>query len=167
MFVDESPDTSDPALLNLCPGRICVDIPHEEKIRQNLYIRRTETTLCPYIDGRREAYWKSMIDQQVHTRQRRRILMLCGLNHLYAFPAKPKSFPELLRAAGYSVECVDLRKEPWWDESWIMDYRDPDPPANVIINPQICCLALGFDHCLLADDDGPTNPSRGSQAPAP
>jgi hypothetical protein len=99
IFVDESPDTSNPDLLALCPGRICVDIPHEEKMRQNLYIRRNEATLCPFVDTKREEYWRNKIEGIIAGHSSARVLLMCGINHLYRFTAKPMSFPDMLLAS--------------------------------------------------------------------
>lgn len=154
LFADESPDTSHQGLLALCFPRVCIDIPHEQKLVERLYVGRDEKTLCPYVDGRREQYWKARIDDEVGRRSCSRVLMTCGSNHLYAFPAKPLSFPALLSGSGYLVECVDLRKESWWDESWVRDYRDPEPRPGVVVAE--CCLALGFDKCRWLSDDAPT-----------
>lgn len=137
------------------PNRISVDIPREEKLRRNLYIlARNEARLCPYVDREREEYWKSKMDDAIRSQPSPRILFLCGSNHLYSFREKPVSFPDILRNAGYSVECCDLRKEHCWNESWTKGWIDPDPPANVITAASAlrCCLDIGFDSCNRADD---------------
>ena len=67
-----------------------------------------------------------------------RILMFCGAQHLYAFPRKPLSFVDRLRRK-YVTSFVDLRKEPWWDESWIPGWVDPDP-LPPLRTPNLLCL---------------------------
>ena len=74
------------------------DVPHDLKVKHNLYIRRAmrhnEEVLCPYVDSLRERYWARRLSHVANSQIDPRILMLCGANHLYGSEAKPIGFPE-------------------------------------------------------------------------
>lgn len=147
VIADESPDTSNVELLASYPHaalQLCVDIPFEVKVKSNLMVDRPQGELCPYVDDLREKFWERQLRHAAAGNPHSRILMLCGAQHLYAFPCKPLSFIDHLRRRKYATSFVDLRNEAWWNESWIAGWVDPDPLPPCLRRP--CCVALGADH---------------------
>lgn len=147
IIADESPDTSNMELLGLYPDsalKVCVDIPFEVKVRSNLMVGRPDGELCPYVDDLREKFWERRLRHAAATQPQARILMFCGAQHLYSFPRKHISFLDRLNRRGYKTLFVDLRKETWWDESWVREWVDPDPLPPCV--RRACCVALGADH---------------------
>lgn len=147
VIADESPDTSNVDLVALYPAhavKACVDIPFAVKLRANFMVSRPEDgSLCPYVDDLREKFWERGIRRAIAGRKNARVVMLCGAQHLYSFPAKPLSFIQRLQRRGYKVSSEDLRSEAWWDSSWEKDWIDPDPKP--VVTPRPCCVWLGTD----------------------
>jgi hypothetical protein len=147
IIADESPDTSNVELLASYPDtalKLCVDIPFEVKVKSNLMVGRPEGELCPYVDDLREKFWQRRLRHVAAGHPQARILMFCGAQHLYAFPHKPFSFVDRLNRCKYATSFVDLRKEAWWDESWIGGWIDPDPLPPCM--RRTCCVQLGADY---------------------
>jgi hypothetical protein len=147
IIADESPDTSNVELLALYPDtalKLCVDIPFEVKVKSNLMVGRPDGELCPYVDDLREKLWERRLRHAAATQRPARFLMFCGAQHLYSSPRKPVSFLDRLDRRGYETSFVDLRREAWWDESWVKEWVDPDPLPPCA--RRACCVALGADH---------------------
>lgn len=142
IFADESPDTNNLELLSLFPQEpICVDVPFARKVERGLFVGRPPDTLCPYIDGIRERFWRWKLYRATKDRPWARVLLLCGAQHLYKYSTKPISLPDQLSQVGYDVRCLDIRTESWWDESWTKHWVEPSPRPPIVVAP--CCLALG------------------------
>jgi hypothetical protein len=147
IIADESPDTDNAELLALYPqeaSKICVDIPMEVKRDRHIHINRLlDGTLCPFVDTLRERYWQRQIFRHASRESGARTLMICGSLHVQRSAIKLVSFPDRLSRCGFLVQSIDLRKEPWWDESWLKEYwkryigslshLDGTPPEE-------CCL---------------------------
>ena len=148
IIADESPDTSNVELLVVYPAeaqRLCVDIPFSVKVKSNLMVARHEDgSLCPYVDDLRGEILGAQIAHAAAGKPDSRILMFCGTQHLYSFPAKLFSFVHRLAFRKYLTSCIDLRKETWWDDSWISGWSDPDPRPVCV--PRACRVSLGMDH---------------------
>ena len=149
IIASENPDTNNSELLAVYPQgdgalSVCLDIPLERKIARGLCIFRSEKHLCPYVDGIRERFWRSRLYGAVKAHPHPRILLFCGSLHLYRHNEKPVSFPDKLKASGYSVSVLDLRKDGRWNESWVRDWKDPSPLPGTLGIP--CCIDTGtFD----------------------
>lgn len=147
VIADESPETANVDLLALYPAnavKTCVDIPFPVKLRANFMLARpVDGSLCPYVDDLREKFWERGIRRAMSGQRNSRVLMLCGAQHLYSFPAKPLNFVQRLQSRGYQVSSLDLRKERWWDASWERDWIDPD--EKPVCTARTCCLVHGFD----------------------
>jgi hypothetical protein len=145
----------------------CVEIPQaiRNDPERRLVVARAKKgdTLCPFVDSRRECFWRWRIFQASKNKPDARIMMWLGAAHLHAIPEKPLSFPKLLSDAGYSVTVSDLREESWWDGSWLPGWRDPNPPHPGFQVGFPCCLADGtFDFaakgCRQTFPDPPPDP---------
>lgn len=139
IIADENPDTTNQDLRSTYPKtavHIMVDIPAKKKSEHRLWVQRKQCSsskevLCPDVDVLRERYWRRQIHDCCGARvENPRVFMLCGANHLYESPDRALDFPQMLRKAGHFVQVVDLLKEPWWNDSWLREWKHPEsqPP---------------------------------------
>jgi len=144
LIADESAHTTYAPFVKLFAHlpTFCVEIPDEirDDPMRKLIVGRDGERLCPYVDSRRERFWRWRIFQHTKNDPSARVLMWLGAAHLHSTSEKLVSFPELLRKAGYSVSALDLREETWWNASWTKDWHDPNPPRDKPDEGFPCCL---------------------------